>query len=40
VNGSHGSELLPRNMTIELGGMIVAAVGVLLTAMRSMPPHT
>ena len=32
-------ELLQRDMTIKLGGMIVIAVGVLLAAMRYMPPH-
>jgi hypothetical protein len=30
-------ELLRRDMTIKLGGMIFIAVGVLLTAMRLMP---
>jgi hypothetical protein len=30
-------ELLRRDMTIKLGGMIFVAVGVLLTAMRLMP---
>ncbi len=33
-------ELLRRDLTIRLGGMIVVAVGVLLTAMRYLPtPH-
>ncbi len=32
-------ELLRRDMTIRLGGMMVVAVGVLLAAMRYMPPH-
>jgi hypothetical protein len=30
-------ELLRRDMTIKLGGMLVIAVGVLLAAMRFMP---
>ena len=30
-------ELLRRDMTIKLGGMIFVAVGVLLAAMRYMP---
>ena len=30
-------ELLRRDMTIKLGGMIFIAVGVLLAAMRYMP---
>jgi hypothetical protein len=30
-------ELLRRDMTIKLGGMMIVAVGVLLTAMRFMP---
>jgi hypothetical protein len=33
------TELLRRDMTIKLGGMIFIAVGVLLAAMRYMPPH-
>ena len=33
-------ELLRRDMTIKLGGMIFVAVGVLLAAMRYMPPHS
>ena len=32
-------ELLRRDMTIKLGGMIFVEVGVLLAAMRYMPPH-
>jgi len=32
-------ELLRRDMTIKLGEMIFVAVGVLLAAMRYMPPH-
>jgi hypothetical protein len=32
-------ELLQRDMTIKLGGMLFVAVGVLLAAMRYMPPH-
>ena len=32
-------EVLRRDMTIKLGGMIFVAVGVLLAAMRYMPPH-
>jgi hypothetical protein len=32
-------ELLRRDMTIKLGAMIFVAVGVLLAAMRYMPPH-
>ena len=30
-------ELLRRDMTIKLGGMLVIAVGVILAAMRFMP---
>ena len=33
-------ELLQRDMTIKLGGMIFVAVGVLLAAMRYVPPHS
>jgi hypothetical protein len=33
-------ELLRRDMTIKLGGMIFVAVGVLLAAMRYVPPHS
>jgi hypothetical protein len=32
-------ELLRRDMTIKLGGMLFVAVGVLLAAMRYLPPH-
>jgi hypothetical protein len=32
-------ELLRRDMTIKLGGTIFVAVGLLLAAMRYMPPH-
>jgi len=32
-------ELLRQDMTIKLGGMIFIAVGVVLAAMRYMPPH-
>ena len=32
-------ELLRRDMTIKLGSMIFIAVGVLLAAMRYLPPH-
>ncbi len=32
-------ELLQRDMTIRLGGMIIVAVGILLAAMRYLPPH-
>jgi Protein of unknown function (DUF1640) len=31
-------ELLRRDMTIRLGGMIVVAVGILLAAIRYLPP--
>lgn len=30
-------ELLRRDMTIKLGGMMIIAVGVILTAIRFMP---
>lgn len=33
-------ELLRRDMTIKLGGMTFVAVGVLLAAMRYMPPRS
>lgn len=37
---SHAIEVLKRDLTIRLGGMLVAAVGVLLAAMRfMMVPH-
>ena len=32
-------ELLRRDMTIKLGGLIIIAVGVLLAAIRYLPPH-
>jgi len=32
-------ELLQRDMTIKLGGMLIVAVGLLLAAMRYLPPH-
>jgi hypothetical protein len=32
-------ELLRRDMTIRLGGMMILGVGILLTAMRFMPLH-
>ncbi len=32
-------ELLRRDLTIRLGGMMVVAVGVILTAIRFLPPH-
>jgi hypothetical protein len=32
-------ELLRRDMTIKLGGLVFIAVGVLLAAMRYLPPH-
>jgi hypothetical protein len=32
-------ELLRRDMTIKMGGMVFVAVGVLLTAMRYMTAH-
>src|SRR5271157_1448187 len=35
----HEMELLRRDLTIRLGGMMVVAVGVLLTAIRFPPPH-
>jgi hypothetical protein len=34
-----GLELLRRDMTIKLGSMLFIAVGVLLAAMRLIPPH-
>jgi len=34
-----GQELLRRDMIIKLGSMLVFAVGVLLAAMRFMPPR-
>ena len=35
----HEMELLRRDLTIRLGGMMVVAVGVILTAIRYLPPH-
>jgi hypothetical protein len=32
-------ELLRRDMTIKVGSMMVIAVGVLLAAIRYLPPH-
>ena len=32
-------ELLRRDITIKFGGMMVIAVGVLLAAIRYLPPH-
>ena len=32
-------ELLRRDLTIRLGGMMAVAVGVILTAIRFLPPH-
>ena len=31
-------ELLRRDLTIRLGGMVVVAVGVILAAIRYLPP--
>ena len=33
-------ELLRRDITIKFGGMMVIAVGVLLAAIRYLPPHS
>lgn len=35
----HEIELLRRDLTIRLGSMMIVAVGVLLAAMRFLPPH-
>jgi hypothetical protein len=35
----HEMELLRRDLTIRLGGMMVVAVGVILTAIRYLPAH-
>jgi hypothetical protein len=35
----HDVELLRRDLTIKLGGMMVVATGVLLAAIRYLPPH-
>jgi hypothetical protein len=32
-------ELLRRDMTVKVGGMMIAAVGIILAAMRYMPPR-
>jgi hypothetical protein len=32
-------ELMRRDMTIKLGGMIFVGVGVILAALRYLPPH-
>ncbi len=32
-------ELLRRDMTIKFGSMLIVAVGVLLAAIRYLPPH-
>jgi hypothetical protein len=32
-------ELLRRDLTIRLGGMMVVAVGIILAAIRYLPPH-
>jgi len=32
-------ELLRRDITIKFGSMLVIAVGILLTAIRYLPPH-
>jgi hypothetical protein len=36
----HEMELLRRDVTIKVGGMMVIAVGVLLAAIRYLPPHS
>ena len=33
------AELLRRDMTIKLGGMMIIATGILLAAIRYLPPH-
>jgi hypothetical protein len=35
----HDIELSRRDITIEFGSMLVIAVGMLLTAIRYLPPH-
>ena len=35
----HQIELLRRDLTMRLGSMMIVAVGVLLAAMRFLPPH-
>jgi hypothetical protein len=32
-------EILRRDLVIKLGGMLVISVGILLTAIRYLPPH-
>ena len=36
---THAIELLRRDITIKFGSMLVIAVGILLTAIRYLPPH-
>ena len=36
---SHHIELSRRDITIKFGSMLVIAVGILLTAIRYLPPH-
>jgi hypothetical protein len=35
----HDIEMLRRDITIKFGSMLVIAVGILLTAIRYLPPH-
>jgi hypothetical protein len=35
----HDIELMRRDITIKFGSMLVIAVGILLTAIRYLPPH-
>jgi hypothetical protein len=35
----HDIELLRRDISIKFGSMLVIAVGILLTAIRYLPPH-
>jgi hypothetical protein len=35
----HGIELLRRDIAIKFGSMLVIAVGILLAAIRYLPPH-
>ena len=35
----HQIELLRRDLTMRLGSMMIVAIGVLLAAMRFLPPH-
>jgi hypothetical protein len=39
VELKHDIELLRRDITIKFGSMLVIAVGILLTAIRYLPPH-